>query len=327
MTSTLLLVGYVLLASTVGARALQAAAWPSRAPRLASLAWQSLSVSVVMAVTLGGLFLVMAHPHFSGGITSFAHLRVQTLAGIQGPPARAAATLVGLMLLAAATGRLAVCALSVARDQRRERQRLASLIDIVAVDGDPTSMTRVIEHDLPYAFCVPGAKPRVVITSALVSTFTARQLSAVLEHEHAHLRQRHHLTLQLSQTLVSAFGRVAPFLRTAHAQTRRLVELRADDSARRHSGDVSLAHALTALSEIPVESCALAASAVGIEERVHRLVGSPPPLRPVVTLAWSVAVFSLAVAPFALAVLPALAMGGWQDLFLVEMELERPTRR
>ena len=54
MTSTMLLLGYVLLASTVGARALQTADWPSRAPRLASLAWQSLSVSVVMAVTLGG---------------------------------------------------------------------------------------------------------------------------------------------------------------------------------------------------------------------------------------------------------------------------------
>ena len=327
MTSTLLLLGYVLLASTVGARALQTANWPSRAPRLASLAWQSLSASVVMAVTLSGLFLVLAHPHFSGGITSFAHLRAQTLAGIQGPPARAAATLVGLMLLAGAASRLAVCALSVARDQRRERHRLASLIDMVAVDCDPTSMTRVIDHDLPYAFCVPGTKPRVVITSALASSFTARQLSAVLEHEHAHLRQRHHLAIQLSQTLVAAFGRVAPFLRTAHAQTRRLAELRADDSARRHSGDISLAHALTALSEIPIKNCALAASAIGIEERVHRLVGGPSPLRPIVTVAWSLAVFTLAVAPLALAVLPALAMGGWQDLFLVEMELERPTRR
>ena len=74
-------------------------------------------------------------------------------------------------------------AVSVARNQRRERHRLASLIDMVAVDGDPTSMTRVIDHDLPYAFCVPGAKPRVVITSALVARFTVRQLSAVLEHE------------------------------------------------------------------------------------------------------------------------------------------------
>ena len=327
MTSALLLLGYVLVASTAGARALQAADWPSRAPRLASLAWQSLSASVVMAVTLGGLFLILAHPHFSGGITSFAHLRAQTLAGIQGPPARAVASLVGLILLAGAVGRLAMCALSVARNQRRERHRLASLVDIVAVDGDPTSMTKVIDHVLPYAFCVPGARPRVVITSALVSGFTARQLSAVLEHERAHLRQRHHLTLQLSQTFASAFGRVAPFLRTAHAQTRRLVELRADDSARRHAGDISLAHALTALSEIPIENCALAASAIGVEERVHRLVRSPSPLRPVVTFAWSLAVFSLAVAPLALAVLPALAMGGWQDLFLVEMELEHPTRR
>ena len=325
MTSWLLLLGYVLVASTVGARALQAADWPSRAPRLAVLAWQSLSASVVIAVTLGSLILILAHPHFSGGVTSLAHLRDQALAGIQGPPARAAASLVGLILLAGAAGRLVLSAVSVARNQRRERQRLASLIDMVAVGGDPSSMTRVIDHALPYAFCVPGAKPRVVMTSALVEGFTARQLSAVLEHEHAHLRQRHHLTLQLSQTLVSAFGRVAPFLRTAHAQTRRLVELRADDSARRHAGDSSLAHALTALSEIPIKSCALAASAIGIEERVHRLVRSPSPLRPVVTVGWSLAVFTLAIAPFALAVVPALAMGGWQDLFMVEME--RPTRR
>jgi hypothetical protein len=325
MTSWLLLLGFVLVASTTGARALQAADWPSRAPRIAILAWQSLSASVVLAVTLGSLILILAHPHFSGGVTSFAHLRAQALEGIQGPPARVAASLVGWMLLAGAAGRLAMCAVAVARNQRRERHRLASLVDMVAVEVDPSSVTRVIDHDLPYAFCVPGAKPRVVITSALVARFNSRQLSAVLEHEHAHLRQRHHLAVQLSQTFVSAFGRVAPFLRTAHAQTRRLVELRADDSARRHAGDISLAHALTALSEVPIRNCALAASAVGVEERVHRLVRSPSPLRPVVTLGWSLAVFSLAVAPFALAVLPALAMGGWQDLFLVEME--QPTRR
>ena len=84
MTSWLLLLGFVLVASTAGARALQAADWPSRAPRLAILAWQSLSASVVMAVTLGSLILILAHPHFSGGVTSFAHLRAQALAGIQG---------------------------------------------------------------------------------------------------------------------------------------------------------------------------------------------------------------------------------------------------
>ena len=325
MTSWLLLLGYVLVASTAGARALQAADWPSRAPRLAVLAWQSLSASVVIAVALGSLILILAHPHFSGGVTSFAHLRDQALAGIQGTPARAAASLVGWIVLVGAAGRLAMSAVSVARNQRRERHRLASLIDMVAMDGDPTSMTRVIDHALPYAFCVPGAKPRVVMTSALVAGFTVRQLSAVLEHEHAHLRQRHHLTLQLSQTFLSAFGRVAPFLRTAHAQTRRLVELRADDSARRHAGDRSLAHALTALAEVPIRNCALAASAIGVEERIHRLVASPSRLRPVVTVGWSLAVFSLAVAPFALAVVPAIAMGGWQDLFMIEME--RPTRR
>ena len=96
MTSWLLLLGFVLVASTTGARALQAADWPSRAPRIAILAWQSLSASVVLAVTLGSLILILAHPHFSGGVTAFAHLRAQALEGRQGPPARVAASLAGV---------------------------------------------------------------------------------------------------------------------------------------------------------------------------------------------------------------------------------------
>lgn len=325
MISVLLLLGYALVASTAGAKTLQAAAWPSRAPRLAILAWQSLSASVGISAALGGLILVLAHPHFSGGVTWSTHLSVETFTAINGSPVRTVASLVGLVLLAASAGRLGLCAVSVARHQRRERHRLATTIDMIAVDPDPRSTTKVIDHDLPYAFCVPGPSPRVVITSALVTDLTDRQLSAVLEHEHAHLRQRHHVSLQLSQTLVSAFGRIAPFLRTAHEQTRRLVELRADDSARRTAGDISLARALAALSDAPIGSSALAASAVGVEERVHRLMHAASPLRPVVTLGWSLALFSLAVAPFALAMVPALAMGGWEDFYMVEME--RPARR
>lgn len=325
MISVLLLLGYALLASTAGARALQAADWPSRAPRLGILTWQSLSASVGIAAALGGLILVLAHPHFSGGVTWSTRLSVEALAVTNGSPVRTTASLVGVLLLAGAAGRLALCAMAVTRKQRRERHRLASMIDIIAVDPDPASMIKVIDHDLPYAFCVPGAEPRVVITRALVTDLTERQLSAVLEHEHAHLRQRHHLSLQLSQILKSAFGRVAPFLRTAHDQTRRLVELRADDSARRTVGDISLARALTALSDAPIGSSALAASAIGVEERVRRLMGGASPLRPVVTVGWSLAMFSLAVAPFAIAMVPALAVGGWEDFYMVEMG--RPTRR
>lgn len=317
MTSSLLLLGFVLLASTLGARSLRVADWTSRAPRLGILAWQSLSASVGLAVTLTGLSLTLALPHVSRDVASVTDLCAETLARVYGSPGGAAVSLAGLLLLVGTAGRFVVCGASVARSQRCESRRLASLVDLVAVASDQATSVRVIEHPIPYAFCVPGARPRVVVTSALLASLTVRQLSAVLEHERAHMRQRHHLVLQLSQTFATAFGRIAPFLCTAHDQTRRLVELVADDCARRNAGDRSLAHALAALSEMPVGSCALAASAPGVEERVHRLTRGSSALSPLVAFGLSLAVLFLVLAPFALAMAPALATRGWQDLCFV----------
>jgi hypothetical protein len=94
----------------------------------------------------------------------------------------------------------------------------------------------VLPESKPLAFTVGLLRPRVVVSRGLVSSVSATELEAVLAHEEAHRRNRDGLVLLLSQVLGGTF-RFLPGLRQAQQQLVRAMELAADDSARRSTGD------------------------------------------------------------------------------------------
>src|SRR5260370_1182733 len=51
------------------------------------------------------------------------------------------------------------------------------------------------------AYCVPGRRPTIVVTSAALAVLDPAQLPAVLAHERAHLAGRHHLLIALTRAL------------------------------------------------------------------------------------------------------------------------------
>ncbi|GAA5164522.1 M56 family metallopeptidase [Ornithinimicrobium tianjinense] len=170
----------------------------------------------------------------------------------------AALGLSGLML-----GRLLWSGHVVGTDLRRLRSELRTRVDLVGerltlVDSrgagpadagaDPRrEKVSVLPQPGPTAYCLPGRHDRIVVSRAVLERLGDDELGAVLEHEHAHLRQRHDLLLELFQVLheaVPARLRAQPALE----EVRLLGELLADRGAAARVGAPTVGRALVAMA-------------------------------------------------------------------------------
>ncbi|NAZ76398.1 M48 family metalloprotease [Kineococcus sp. T13] len=250
------------------------ARWTWQVPRAALVLWQAIALGAVLATLGAGLASLSLLFTEEPGFPFLArHGVVQT-------------TLIGLgsALVAVVTVRFWVVATLVGIRTRRRRNRHREMVDLLhrkestgEVDQALLSQTgvRVLTGPGRVAYCVPGVRSRVVVSDAVLQQLTPEEVRAVLAHERAHLRARHDLVLEGFTALHAAFPRFVSS-QAALDSVRLLVEMLADDSARRRTGSAPLARALVALAgqpdasaEMPVGSGALA--------RVRRLSESPPP--------------------------------------------------
>ncbi|MGQ9349586.1 M56 family metallopeptidase [Mycolicibacterium gilvum] len=250
------------------------AAWPLRAPRAAIVLWQSIAAAAVLSA-------------FSAGIAIASRLFVP------GPDGRPTSTIVGeiavlgwplwtayvvVFLLTLVVGaRLVVSVLNVAVATRRRRAHHRMVVDLVGAHHSRTrsrSSLRVLDVDEPLAYCLPGVRSRVVVSEGALKTLADNEMSAILEHEHAHLRARHDLVLEMFTAVHAAFPRL---VRSGHAfnAVRLLIELLADDAAVRAEGPTPLARALVACASGRAPRGALAAGGPTTVVRVRRLGGKP----------------------------------------------------
>jgi Zn-dependent protease with chaperone function len=113
----------------------------------------------------------------------------------------------------------------------------------LGVDG-----LRVLDGELPLAYCVPGRSPRVVLSGGALRVLERDQIDAVLAHEQAHLRHRHDVVMES----LTAFYRAVPRplrSRTPLDAVHLLLEMVADDAARKRCGAEPLRAALVRLSD------------------------------------------------------------------------------
>nr|WP_269326753.1 M56 family metallopeptidase [Kineosporia mesophila] len=181
---------------------------------------------------------------------------------------------------------------------RRHRSRHRDLVDLLAGTGMPDAHDiRVLSSgETAYAYCLPGRDARVVISDAALRDLTPEQVAAVIEHERAHLRARHDLLLEFFTVLYEAAGRRAG-TQAALEQSAVLVELLADDAARRLHGPQPLIAALATLgsstalespaSPTPLTGQKSAGSSdkaevtgLGVLPRLRRLVDAPVSVAP-----------------------------------------------
>jgi Zn-dependent protease with chaperone function len=184
------------------------------------------------------------------------------------------------LALAAVTAGLAVAAAAwqYGRRVQQGQRRTRAHADAARMTGrrlPGVSAAVVLDAAQRVAYCVPGRRATIVVTSAALAVLDPAQLTAVLAHERAHLAGRHHLLIALTRALAASFPAVPLFTR-GPAEVARLAELCADDAAARRSGRPALITALLAMGTgAAVPAAALAATACAVTARVQRLLEPP----------------------------------------------------
>jgi Zn-dependent protease with chaperone function len=304
------LVAYAACVGTLGSRVLGRAGWTARAPLLAIVIYLTAAWSVVAALGLAGLTLAVHATALGGGLSHLIGACVLRLRDTYATPGGATVAGLGLTLAGAVLARTAVTATTHLRATGRQASRHAQAARLVGVP-EPALGAVLVEHPQPTAYCVAGRHPTVVLTTGAVQALDPNQLAAVLAHERAHLAAHHHVLLGMARI----GHQVLPFLplmRDADVQVARLVEMHADDAAKRASGPAPLATALVALATAGSPAPALAAAAIDTVQRIRRLLDPARPLGPGRRhlLRATAAVFALT--PVLLALAPAvlaLALG------------------
>jgi Zn-dependent protease with chaperone function len=127
-----------------------------------------------------------------------------------------------------------------------------------------------LEHDKPLAYSVAGRPPFVVFTTGLADRLSDAEVAAVLAHEHAHLRGRHHVLIGLAEAAAWALPFV-PLMRQAPAAIRVLVEMAADSVAAARYGPDVVRSALLRMGADESPRGALAMKDADVDRRLYRL--------------------------------------------------------
>jgi Zn-dependent protease with chaperone function len=254
--------------------------WAARSPRLAISLWLVLPVSWVAAVVLA---ILAATAPFTLTWAGPPRADTQSLLAGQAVPGGQAAAAAGLLLAAAVVVRAAGCVTWELHRGRRARREHAVMVAATGRPGHEPGVA-LLDHDAPAVYCTPRGRYRIVISSGALAALTPQQLDAVLAHERAHLRFRHHLVLALATALARAFPNV-PLLTQAQSQLPVLAEMAADDTAARRHRPEDLAAALVVLANAGARPATLAASGPEAIARLQRILATQQPGKGVARLA------------------------------------------
>lgn len=236
--------------------ALSRARWPVRHPAIALLVWQAIGLaggfSMIGALLLLGLLVLPQHPL------------------VAALPAAA----LTLYLL----GHLAVTIVRV----ERQRRRHVALLELLSAPHPTRAHTRVLDDASPVAYCLPrGIGSLTVLSQGLLDRLDAEELAAVVAHERAHVEQRHDILLVAFRAWRAALPWF-PIAALAEDEVAALVEMLADDRARRTAPDRVLARAIltVASGHLAHASADAAPMPERQRDRVRRLAPTDPPPDP-----------------------------------------------
>ena len=269
------------------------AKWPSRAPATALLLWQSIALAGGLSM-IGSLVSFGLIPFGDNLVTSAAAL----IRSVVEQPLVASVEIVHLVALCGGVLlgiHLVLNLILTITQTQRQRQRHRQLVQLLSSPLPDQPNTRLLDHAVPVAYCLPGTYHSVTVFSAgLVQLLDADELQAVIEHEKAHLLQRHYIVLMAFDAWRSSLPWF-PTATRAQLQVGTLVEMLADDYARRAVEDRTLATAITLVAVggadrtvrrgagndsllLLAERNPVGPSDAQLEARVTRLLDGRPPL-------------------------------------------------
>ncbi|MEV6167141.1 M56 family metallopeptidase [Streptomyces sp. NPDC051954] len=303
--AALLLLGA--LTAVVAPRLLARADWPDREPVVALWVWQCVVAAVLLCCALSmTLSAAAAWQAVRGHVFAPApHAVVEAYAfGATGPWAATTATALAL----GGVWTAAMLVREVLRARVRRRQSGAELLfRAPQLPGEEPDSRRlvVLEGERPDAWWLPGAAPRLVVTTAALRRLKGRQLDAVLAHEEGHAQARHDWLLHCSAALAGGFPQV-PVFAAFRAEMHRLVELAADDMASRRFGRLTTALALVELNEDRGVFGPCPTPQAHVPHRVNRLLTPPTRLSPAHRLRLTATAALVPLVPVLVTFVPAL---------------------
>lgn len=304
MIATVILVAFAWATSTVGHRVLTRARWVRRSPAVGIWAWQTVTVSVVLCLTLGASTLVV--PLIPGDRVA-AVMRLSPLELARHYPNPGGALLAAVAAVGIALLLMRVLVLTVVEVRRGRRERASQRVSLEMVGAPHTDGYLLVSHPIPLVYCLPGRRPRIVVTSGAATLLSAQQLTLVLAHERVHLRVRHDLALAFAAALARTFWWWSLFA-AAPREIGALAEMQADDVVRAPAERRELARALAVMRLGDGSPGPLPTGSTQVTTRVSRLARTPARCaraRAGGTVLAGLAGLTLLAAPVALALAPA----------------------
>ena len=284
------------------------AAWPRRIPGAALVLWQA--IALAGGLSMIGSLLVFGLMPFGGDLPHAAAVFASDLVAGELPPqahfpemfALAGAVLLGVHLL--------LNLVRTAWRAERQRRRHAQLLRLLSDPLPERPGTRVIDHAAPVAYCLPGVPKAVTVLSAgLLDLLSDEELAAVIEHERAHVQQHHHVLLVAFGAWRSALPWF-PIATRAQEAVGLLIELLADDQARRTVSERNLSRAvarvaLATATSVETPDAVLSSGIEGVppatgewaDARVSRLTEVAAPGAPALRLTVLVCAVALVAVP------------------------------
>ncbi|MDH6198658.1 Zn-dependent protease with chaperone function [Mycobacterium frederiksbergense] len=244
-------------------------------PRLSVAGWLVTVATASLAWVAAFVILIVgtAHSLITRTAPTFCVETLGIASAVTLPPTIATAFVVALLSLTAAVAIRTGCrAIVTLRNMRRANCQHTEAVRII---GRPTVHEGVvaITADQPTAYCVSGGRQRaIVVTTAALELLNPPALAAVLAHERAHLRGRHHQIIATLGALAAALPRL-PLMREAARSVPALLEMCADDAAtRKHGREPLLASLLTLSTRHRIPDGVLAAAGTAVADRIVRLM-------------------------------------------------------
>ncbi len=245
------------------------ARWVDRAPRAGVAVWQAIGASALLAGIGSGLCIAVERYHSGvvGGLSQLADGIVggRPLAMIGLPDA------LGLTL--AADLAFALCCMlgAVTVNTVLTRRRHRRLVDLLALRTLETGAA-VLDYSKAVAYCVPGIRPRIVVSAGAIELLDDAELDAVVAHEQGHAHEHHGLVM-LPLAGVSKVFAFVPYARLAPSSVAGLLEMAADDYAVRRRDPSALVSALVSMATAGVvPTCSFALTGGWVSRRVERLL-------------------------------------------------------
>ncbi|WP_369047183.1 M56 family metallopeptidase [Sinomonas sp. P10A9] len=249
--------------------ALSRARWPARSPFAAMVLWQS--IALAGGLSMIGAMLVYGLSPLGDSLVAAVRRAVTIVVANQSTAELRFWHLFALSAAALLSLHLVFTLLLTYARIVAQRHRHRELLFLLSAPSGALERTWVISHPAPVAYCLPGGSRSVtVLSDGLMETLAPEELDAVVSHERAHLTQRHHLLLWAFEAWRSALPWL-PTSRLARQSVNSLVEMLADDVARRTAPDDVLIRAIALVAVGDAEHSASAS------DGARRARGGPSP--------------------------------------------------